>query len=251
MALLNLLAASALALQAAPVPPRQIAPDRVRSVARGEPGMGVVLLSVRTQNSWLYRFNIWFEPVDDLARATGGTLRFSHAGRQGLRRMASTLASDAGVYAVPPGRWRLSAHAVGCDTPPSEHTRCFISGRSGAPGLLSSATYGPDWIEMTVAPGRLLDAGEFVLESPAGTVFESRPMTVAEMRAKKSVFEARNVAMRVKWRPIPVGDAAALQAAVAGVPRGGEVIVADDARSSLSCTRPPRELDADHLPFTC
>lgn len=229
---------------------KSVEPRKIKKPGQIGGGSGVVLLSVRTQRPAPTDFYIWFSPADDLARTAGKVLRFKHRG--GLNSLARSLESDAGIYAVPPGLWRIAAHAMGCEDRPIPGTVCRISG-GGDSYVMPTGIYDDSWISIEVQPGKLVDAGEFILELPPGSADVELPkrIKVDEIRKRADELAALALSFRVKWRPIPKQEASKPISPFLTLPRGGRVVVDEKARSNVLCERSPKELGLGALPFRC
>lgn len=227
----------ALAALAAPALAREIEPRAARDARSLGTDRGVVILSLRSQMQLDGPLHVWFEAADDVARRSADHLRFER--NQGVPIMGSNMIDRRAIaYAFPAGRWRLLANTVRCDSVPPPGSTCI----GGLGGIYPTARYDGSSILLEVRPGAVLDAGELILEFPAG-----EDLTISFRQLWRS---AR--AMRLKWRPLPQDVAARLAAPFAGLPAARIETVAAGERSALSCQNERAKIHSGlALPFAC
>ncbi|HKR24722.1 MAG TPA: hypothetical protein VJS15_05650 [Allosphingosinicella sp.] len=222
---------------AAPAGAREIEPGAVRTARALGAERCVVILSLRSQMQLDGPLHVWFEAADEVARRSADHLRFER--NQGVPIMGSNMIDRRAVaYAFPAGRWRLVASTVRCDSVPPPGATCT----GGLGGIYPTGRYDGSSILLEVRPGTVLDAGELILEFPAG-----EDLTVSFRRLWRSAH-----AMRLKWRALPGEVTARLAAPFAGLPVARLDRVADGERSAISCADDRAKIHSRlALPFAC
>ena len=228
-----LLALACLALAA---PANAVEPRSIASASRVKAGMGAVRLSIQSQTQHAGTLHVWFlREGGDLANKDD-LLKFER--KQGVPLMGlNMIDSSPKVFALPAGRYRLLAHGVKCPGLPPEGTICSIT-ENWNHYLTPTRRYGFDAPAFEVAAGQLTDAGEFILEAPAGS-----PMD--EQSAFK--FGQKNPeAFQIRIRPIAQPVPAAFQS----LGKGPAMAVHPLYQSAIRCPARPKGAMM-YLPFDC
>ena len=212
------------------VPVHAIRPRQLVSADRLAPEMGAVRISIQSQvqltGGSLF---VWFlreggDPANrnDLLRLERG---------QGVPLLGRNMVDPRpDIWALPPGRYRLIAHSAGCNTLPPPNTICS----NGSP----TQRYGSEVPVFEVRAGQLTDAGEFILEAPAGSQI-GEGTGVVEAQRNPLTFRIRT---RPATAPIPAGFAA--------LPSGPALDVPPSFASTIRCRVRP-EGAMMYLPFDC
>lgn len=224
-----------------PAAAREIEPDPVARARTLRASEGVLIFSLRSQNQLDGKLSIWFEAADEATRARGDYLKFER--KQGVPLLGANMIDRATrAYIVPAGRWRLLAHTTRCGDLPPPNTQCVIlSGPMS--GTFPTARYDGSSIVLDVRPGRVFNAGELMLEYPAGTDVET-PSANGRRRLGST--------MRLRWRPLPPEEVSRLARPFAALevdPIGG---IDEAERSTVTCENDGAKInDGLTLPFVC
>ena len=218
---------------------REIEPRAARSERALRPNQGVIILSLRSQAQLDGPLHVWFEAADDTARASADHIRFERG--QGVPILGRNMIDRRVIaFAVPAGRWRLLAHATKCNDIPPPGAYCMVTG-AGAGLNYPTWNYGSSSIELEVRPRTLIDAGELILEFPAGTAIDS----FRQLRREGS-------SMRLRWRPLPAEAVAAARTSFAGLPAHAFAGPSPYERSAVSCEDDGAKINGGlTLPFDC
>lgn len=212
-------------------------PRPIGSAKQIRAGQGAVRLSVQSQTQQQGTLHVWFLREGGDSGVSEDVLKFER--KQGVPIAGSNMIDSRPlVFSVPPGRYRLVAHGVKCPAMPGPGTAGCSVRENFAHYETSAAYYDGEVPIFEVAPGRLTDAGEFILEAPA-------PSPMTEDNAMD--FAARNPRLfKIRVRPIaqPAGDGFRTLAA------GPAPIVPDYYTSQISCPKRPKGASL-YLPFTC
>jgi hypothetical protein len=227
-----LLAAIGVALFTAPGLANEPKPLRESRLAQG---MGALSISIQSQTQHGGKLYVWFLREGGDPANKSDLLKFERG--QGVPLIGTNMIdSTPKAFAVPAGRYRLLGHSVGCSKLPPEDTYCLYGPFGGS--IMPTGRYGADAPMFEIVEGRMTDAGEYILEAPAGT-----PMS--EETAFK--FGQKNtMAFKLRVRPSSVGLASAFQA----MPRGPAPVVEPFYASEIRCAARPKGAMM-YLPFTC
>ena len=225
------------ALGAALLPASAVAikPKAVSSPSKLPTGMGIVRLSIQSQTQHGGKLFVWFLREGGNPANKEDVLRFERG--QGVPIAGTNMIDQTPrTFALPPGRYRLLGHGVGCGQLPPEGSICLYGPFGGSP--MPTSRYGLDAPSFEVVAGQLTDAGEFILEAPPGT-----PMgedTAIDFAMKNpSAFQ-----MRVRSSTIPVpAEFRSLQA-------GPQISVDGSFQSKIRCPSRPKGAMM-YLPFEC
>ena len=189
-----------------------VKPKAVSSPAKLPTDMGVVRLSIQSQTQHGGKLYVWFLREGGSPENKQDILRFDRG--QGVPIAGTNMIDQTPrTFALPPGRYRLLGHGVGCGQLPPEGTMCLYGPFGGSP--MPTGRYGPDAPTFEVVAGQLTDAGEFILESPQGTPMgEDTAMDFA--MANPMAFQMRvrpsRMPMPAEFRSMPSGPAISVDA---------------------------------------
>jgi hypothetical protein len=223
-----LLMLSASSTRAETIEPRKIGePKQLR------PGEGALLLSIRHQTPLSQTMHVRFVSATDPSRI----LKFER--KVGLGGRTRMLERQVAVYAVPAGRWRLASHLAGCDETITPGQECLLT-IAGNSYPLPSGVYPDDWFVIDVPAGGLTDADELSLEFPSDTVLGVPTTASVSDRVRSLRFKARRIPALDKKAALPFAQLTA-----------GRVMMAEGARSAITCERPAQILKLFYNPFRC
>lgn len=197
--------------------------------ARLEASQGALLLSLRSQARFSEKLHIWFLREGGSETEIGDVIEFT-------RRQAfggpSMLKSIPRFYAVKPGKYILIGHMVGCDGLPPPGQSCVVAGGKGE--QLPTARYSLPAPSFTIEPGKLTDAGEFVLEYPKG--------------ATSGQIVRDQAQAQIRWRGLPFR----VVGAFSKMPAGPAPTIPAKFLSNIHCdTLHTGFLKPELLPFEC
>ena len=212
------------------VPAHAIRPRQLTSSERLAPDMGAVRISIQSQvqltGGSLF---VWFLKEGGDPSNRNDLLRLERG--QGVPLLGRNMVdSRLDIWALPPGRYRLIAHSAGCSTLPPPNMICS----NGSP----TERYETEVPVFEVRAGHLTDAGEFILEAPAGSQI-GEGTGVVEAQRNPLTFRIRT---RPGVAPIPTGFAA--------LPSGPALEVPPSFASNIRCRARP-EGAMMYLPFDC
>ena len=225
----------------APAPAREIEPDPVGRARTLRASEGLLIFSLRSQNQLDGKLSVWFEAVDEETRARGDYLKFER--KQGVPLLGANMIDRAArAYISPAGRWRLLAHTTRCGDLPPPNTQCVIlSGPMS--GTFPTARYDGSTIVLDVRPGRVFNAGELMLEFPAGTDVETPSVNVRRRLGST---------MRLRWRPLPSEDVSRLAQPFSRLAVDAIGGISENERSAVTCENDEAKInDGLTLPFDC
>lgn len=226
----------ALLLLGASTPALAIEPKPVGSAGELKPGMGALRLSVQSQTQQWGALRVWFVREGGDPRNEQDLLEFHRKVGVPIAGV-NMIDSKPRVYAIRPGRYRLIGHGVKCKAMPPEGTiGCTVTqyGTYETPAL----RYGEPAPSFEVVPGKLTDAGEFILEAaPNSPITEDDALKTVRKNPRWFRIGVRPIA-----QPIP--------AAFAALGAGPSVEVPPEFLSNIRCPRRPKGAMM-YLPFTC
>lgn len=228
-----LFALTCLALAA---PTNAVEPRSISSASSIKNGMGSVRLSIQSQTQQAGTLHVWFlREGGDLANKKD-LLKFER--KQGVPLIGvNMIDSSPKVFPLPAGRYRLLAHGVKCPGLPPEGTICSVT-ENWNYYQTPTARYGDDAPAFEVVAGKLTDAGEFILEAPAGSPIDEQ---------SAFTFGQKNPAsFQVRVRPI----AQPIPAAFQSLARGPAMDVHPLYQSAIRCPARPKGAMM-YLPFNC
>lgn len=234
-----MLAALVMLVAAVPAAAREIEPKTVQNLRSVRAGHGAVIFSLRSQAQLGGKLRVYFEAADDVARGHAEHLRFERA--QGAPFLGSNMIDrKARAYSLPAGRWRLLAHVTACAGIPPPGSECIVL--AGGSGSHPTGRYDGSSIVFDVQPGRVLNAGELMLEYPEGT----------DLGVSYGALSRLSRTLRLKWRPLPENVAAPLLAPFRGVPVVNMEGVASAETSNVRCDNDRAKIQSGLvLPFLC
>lgn len=227
----------ALAVAAAAAPAQAKEPKPIASAKQVKPGMGAVRLSVQSQTQQAGTLHVWFLREGGDPGRSADLLKIER--KTGVPLIGQNMIdSRPRIYAVPAGRYRLLAHGVKCPmVPPVGAYACSIT-EMGSHSIAPAFRYGDPAPVFEVEEGKLTDAGEFILEAPAGTPIDEDSALKYAQRSGPSFM--------VRVRPI----AAAVPKEFQSLEAGPAPVVPETFRSNISCAkRPPGAMM--YIPFDC
>jgi hypothetical protein len=231
-------AAAAALLAASPAAAREAEPNQVKAARDVKAGHGVVILSLRSQDQLFGKLSVWFAADDDTARRSGADhVKFER--KQGVPLAGYNMVDlKPSAFSVPAGKWRLLAHTVRCGQLPPPDTTCVVTGANS--GIYPTGRYDGSSVLLDVQPGSVLDAGDLILEFPAGT----------EVRGKVKMKRQRT--MRLRWKPLPEARAAAIVAPFAGLPVRRLDGVSPEESSQIRCANDKAKINSGlSMPWDC
>lgn len=222
----------------AAAPALAIEPRAITSARQIKPQQGAVRLSVQSQVQQQGTIHLWFLREGGDPSRSADLLKFER--KQGVPLLGlNTVDSRPAVYPVAPGRYRLLAYGVACPMLPPPGTFACSSTMNGVPiGQMPARRYEGEVPSFEVAPGRLTDAGEFILEARPGA-------PIGEEAALKFLMRDHR-AFEIRVRPATQK----LPPAFGSVATGPDPQVPAGFRSQISCRQRPKGAMM-YLPFAC
>lgn len=213
---------------------RVFEPGKITNPAKLKDGEGALRMSVRAQVQTIDTLFVYFVEVRDDGSDGTNILRFERGA--GVPILGSNMIDPKPqVYRVPAGRYRPLGFTIKCQGVPFAGAVCT----SGFGGTTPTGHYGASPTLLVVEPGKLSDAGDFVVEY-AGTITDPRA----------NVFEERKGPTNFALRRRPTSTAAATATAFDSLPRTPLPEVPEDFRSRITCeSRPAGTLL--YIPFAC
>lgn len=229
--------AVASAAMAASVSAKDIEPKQIKDAAAIGRGNGVVILSVRSQDQLFGKLSIWFEAADEIARRSADQIKFER--KQGIPLAGYNMVDlKPSAFRVPAGKWRLLAHTVHCGELPPPNAVCSVTGVGG--GIYPTARYDGSSLVLDVRPGAVTNGGDVILEFPEGTDLRKGPNL------------KRQLAMRLKWKPLPEPVAAAIVRRFPGLEAHQVEGVAPSDLSIVRCADAKAKTNGGMtIPFDC
>ena len=226
----------AAALVAAPA--LAIEPRTISNTGQIKREQGAVRLSIQSQVQQQGTIHVWFLREGGDPSRSSDVLKFER--KQGVPLLGvNTVDSKPAVYSVPPGRYGLLAYGVACPMLPPPGTYACAATMNNVPiGQMPARRYDGDVPVFEVAPGKLTEAGEFILEARPGAPIMEKGALEFLMRDHR--------AFEIRVRP----TAAPRPPAFKTVTVGPAPVVPVGFESRITCRQRPKGAMM-YLPFDC
>lgn len=212
-----------------------IEPRKIKAAKALKADEGALLLSVRSQRQGTETLFVYFVAVDEAGRDGAQVYRFERGA--GVPIAGSNMIDQKPiVYRLPAGRYRPLAFTIGCEGVPFEGAICSRGlGGNGLP----TGYYRSSRPVITVKPGTLTNAGDFIVEYTG---------TLVAGETGQGAFGKESRPYALRWRPLQGAPNEAFNSLAYTAVAEADVSV--EFRSRIHCEKRPSGVML-YIPFDC